>query len=144
MLELAEMRLVEGNGKSLYIHADGTVEFEGGPPIRLHTDGSLNASDELFLELSGDGHVRDNEGTDYGTIDVDGVASIEGRRVYIDDNGVLQGGNPGSTSMTAEGANTPGRKRAVMLVLIALTSRSGATVESIHSSGFPPFPIQTP
>lgn len=127
MLELGELKLVEANkDQALTIQADGTITLpDGDGPLKVTSDGKLMKADQTILQLLPDGTIQGPDGKPIeGTLSADGVITFKDGKVWLDDNGTVLGTNPGASQMRFEGATTPGLKRTVLFVLVALLARA--------------------
>lgn len=130
-VEVAEMEMGDGK-ESIKIHADGTIDAPNGIRIgTLKSTGEIvNAEGKSVVTLGADGRVDmgpDGEGI-VATIADDGAMSIKNKdgetfTAAIGDDGVVRGTNPSAGKLSVKGADTLGKKRAAMLVLIAITMR---------------------
>lgn len=115
---LAELTMTDTGGQTLALHADGSVELDGGTNISIDPDGRVTADGEVIAVLEGNNVVAN--GQTVATISEDGTGQIGDRRVSFDETGALVGGNPDGPGMTLSPADTPAR-RAAMLLLIVIT-----------------------
>jgi hypothetical protein len=125
-LELGEIKLIDVNkNKALLVHADGTIELEGQKPAKVTKDGKIVKIDtgEVGFTLNGDGTINGPDGKPLEvTLSADGIVSNGDKKITVDADGKLLGGNPNAPQMKIEGATTLGLKRTALFVLIALTS----------------------
>lgn len=128
-VELGEMQIGDGSD-AFKIHADGSFDSPKGERI-----GSVRANGELVdgqgkvvATLGADGKVDlgpEANGTT-ATITADGTLTVtqksgETFTVVITDDGKVTGTNPSAGKLTITGANTAGKKRAALLVLLGVT-----------------------
>jgi hypothetical protein len=140
-VELGEMR-IERDGKGFRIHVDGAIEAPDGQRIgTLGADGRLLDTEGNVVTSLGEGGEVDlgGDGAAKVHIDDDGTMTITPAKAppieaRIAEDGTLVTSNPNAEKLTITGANTPGKKRAAMLVLIAVTmqkqSRAPASAPS--------------
>jgi hypothetical protein len=131
-LELGEMKLVDTNkSQALLIHADGSIEIDGKVPGKVTKDGKVvNEKGEVGFTLNKDGTITGPDGTALGiTLSSDGVITNGDKKISLDATGALLGGNPDAPQMKVEGADTPGKKRTAMFVLIAVLTPTGHGAE---------------
>lgn len=139
-LELGDMRLVDVNkNKAVVIKANGDVELDGMHIATVTPDGKIsNKAGESFT-LQSDGTITDPKGK---TIDVslsaEGVVKSGDKTISLDATGTLLGGNPDAPQMKVEGADTPGKRRTALFVLIALTSQVEVSEPPAEGSSAPP------
>lgn len=131
-VEPAEMEMGDGK-ESILIHADGTIEApKGGRIGSVKASGEVvNAEGKSVATLGADGKVDfgpDGEGVT-ATIAEDGTMTVSSRggaekfTAKIGDDGVVTGTNPGAGKLVIKGADTPAKKRAAMLVILAVMTR---------------------
>lgn len=131
LLTIGELEFVEGaNDVGIKLHADGKVETKG-----THSDASGSTTSwKTMGELTADGKVM-RDGKVLGTLNADGTfASADGktapwkidgdtlvsgsRRVSIDANGLLVGGNPDmKKELHIKGITDAGSRRAALLIM---------------------------
>ena len=136
-LELGDMRLVDVNkNKALLIKANGDIELEGVVAAKVTPDGKIvNTAGEVGFTLQPDGTVNGPDGAPVGvTLSNDAVIKTGDKSISLDASGSLVGANPSAPPMKVEGADTPGKRRTAMFVLIALTT-SGPATSSPPTSG---------
>ena len=126
MLELGELKLIEGN-QTLTVQADGTIlmpDADRPVPLKVTSDGKfIVKADQIVLQLMPDGTIQGPDGKPIEvTLSADGVATFKDRKISLDDNGTVVGGNPEGPQPRFEGVTTPGLKRTALFVMIALTS----------------------
>lgn len=126
-LELGDIKLVDvKTNKAVIVHANGDIEIEGVKPVKVTTDGKLvNTAGEVGFTLKSDGTVLGPDGKALDvTLSTDAVVKSGDKTISIDATGALLGSNPEAGEMRIEGADTPGKKRTALFVLIALTTVS--------------------
>lgn len=168
VLELGEITVFDGAQAALKLHADGTTELGGhsggaevkpgqpassdslpivwkpGPVIK--TDGTFAMNGEAVLKVSADGKVIDvkkNEPLPL-TLATDAIHIVEGGQTYtlgLGDDGKLTfaGGDAPAVLPRVEGANTPGKRRTV-LVFVALMMATGEGKATPPPASTPPVP----
>ncbi len=137
-VEPAEMEIGDGQD-GFKIHGDGSIEApKGGRVGTLKASGEIvNAEGKSVVTLGADGRVDfgpDGEGV-VATITDDGaltLATKDGEKftASIGADGVVSGTRPSAGKLVVKGADTPAKKRAVMLVLLSVMMRK-------QSSGSP-------
>lgn len=126
-LELGEIKLIDmKTNKAVLVHANGDIEIEGVKPVRVTTDGKMvNSAGEVGFTLKSDGTIMGPDGKPLDvTLSTDAVVKSGDKTISIDATGALLGSNPDAGEMKVEGADTPGKKRTALFVLIALTTVS--------------------
>jgi hypothetical protein len=134
-IELAELKFYEGDDLGMQLHADGHLQ------VKVSHSEEGKPAEEKWMDvgvIGADGSVSDAEGTKHGTIGADGSFKspdgqaapfhLEGetlvigdKKLTIDDQGILQGGNNDTGKpMRVEGATTAGRKRTALVLLAIL------------------------
>jgi len=118
ILELGEMTLLEDGQPMLKIHADGTIAKETEPRARLNADGTLTAV-EGHAAIRGVTVTADTVTVTGGSV---GTLSI----TLSADGAITQTGGTGSPrTMRVEGADTPGKRRAILTLLGLLIAPAG-------------------
>jgi hypothetical protein len=142
ILELGEMTLFEDGAAMLKIHADGTTEIGQrsadqvalalAPGPTLHADGTIAKETEPRARLNADGTLTAIEGhakIDGVTITADTLTVTSGSAGTLTvtlsaDGTISQTGNmKNSRTMRVEGADTPGKRRAMLTVIALLIRR---------------------
>jgi hypothetical protein len=133
-IELAELKFYEGDDLGMQLHANGHLEIK----MTHSTEGKL--PEEKWMEvgvLAADGTVSDAAGKKHGMLYPDGSFKspdgqtapfhLEGetlvvgdKKLTIDEQGILQGGNDMGKPMRIEGATTPGLRRTALVLLAML------------------------
>jgi hypothetical protein len=131
-LELGEIELVS-SGKTVTLHASGGIESGAGTRVAtLTADGRmLDGTGKAVATLGADGRVMFATGSDGMLVSIaeDGTLTLvetNGKTsvVKIDADGTLSGGNPAGPALTVKGANTAGKRRAAMMVLVGVVLRA--------------------
>ena len=138
VLELGDIRLVDVNkNKALLIKANGDIELEGVVAAKVTPDGKIvNTAGEVGFTLLPDGTVNGPDGKPLDvTLSTDAVIKSGDKSISLDANGSLVGANPAAPPMKVEGADTPGKRRTAMFVLIALTTGSASAASGGASGG---------
>ena len=138
-LELAEMKLIDVKSqKAVLLHANGEIEIENGvKPVKVTKDGKMvNQAGEVGFTLKPDGTILGPDGKALEiTLSADAVIKSGDKSISIDATGALIGSNPEAGEMKIEGADTPGKKRTALFVLIALTATTGAAEPAPTTGG---------
>ena len=137
-LELAEMKLIDVKSqKAVLVHANGEIEIEGVKPVKVTKDGKMmNQAGEVGFTLKPDGTILGPDGKPLEiTLSADAVIKSGDKTISIDATGALVGSNPEAGEMKIEGADTPGKRRTALFVLIALTATTGAAEPPPTSGG---------
>jgi hypothetical protein len=152
ILELGEMTLLEDGQPMLKIHADGTTEIGQrsgalqpgassdslpltlGPGPTLHADGTIAKETEPRARLNADGTLTAVEGhaairgvtVTADTVTVTGGSAGTLSITLSADGAITQTGGTGSPrTMRVEGADTPGKRRAILTLLGLLIAPAG-------------------
>lgn len=131
VFELGEMQLSEGDTVVMKVHADGTTElgamrngtFEWQPGPVASTSGSITWGSKS-LQVGADGTVT-AEGQALPLRVVDDAIETSGGKLALSPEGTFTfAGQPPNKPLRVEGADTPG-KRKLVLLLVALQSAGG-------------------
>ncbi len=140
---LGEMQLGEASA-SFKLHSDGTLESPGGARIgALNSAGELvNAHGTSVATLGADGNVDLGPDVDgiTATIADDGTLRVTSKTgetavASVAPDGSIAGTVPAAGRLRVTGADSPGKRRAIMLVLLAITVRRQPTAAPGAGSG---------
>ncbi len=129
-VEVGEMTLGDDK-KTVKIHADGTIEAPDGKPMGTVTaQGEIIVQGKTVATLAADGTVSMGEGAkESATISEDGVLTFKTKSetftASIGADGAVAGTNPSAGKLVIKGADTAGKKRAAMLVLVVVVTSKG-------------------
>jgi hypothetical protein len=142
-LVLGELKIVDvGKDKAIAVRADGTIEADGTPVgIKVTADGRVIRTDttEVGFQLLPDGTIKGPRGEVLEvTLGADGTISNGDKKISLDDQGLIVGGNPDAPQVRIEGATSPELKRTAMFVLITLTSPIQTPAPPATQSAPPP------
>jgi hypothetical protein len=146
-VELGEMELSDGNS-GFKIHADGTFESPKGDKIgAVRANGELvDAQGTVVATLGADGKVDFGAASDgtTATITEDATLTVTQKNgetftVKIGADGKVEGTNPSAGKLTVKGADTQGKKRAALLVLlgVALHREPSTTPPAVETPAKP-------
>jgi hypothetical protein len=117
VLTLADFKLMDELGRPMNVTAEGVVTLPNGEWGRIGHDGTVtDAAGKLRARLS-DGLVVDPRNQAFAILAEDGSAKVDDVELRFDEGGKLVGG---SSAITLTPANSPARRAAMLVVLVAL------------------------